>query len=722
MTHQSGRGRTPPEAPQPDETPTSARWRLRNWRLRTKLTAVLLVPLLLAGVFGALRVSTATQQADSLDAAERGLAFAERVAVVVHELQRERELMAGIVASGGPSGRGELDAQILRVDEEIRLLEAATSELRPDTASSYRFARSQWDGLVGLRDTALTSADPAADAIVADYTELISAALDVERLALLGTDARLLRRAASVAALAGAKESVARQHANLLVAIETGSVSPAQAATLRNVDAGFDAGIAQFAALGSEQQVALYAGTVMGAVVAYREQLEESALASAATDSELDIDPQEWSTASRLTADLVRQVETALLDQLRADADALAGQGWRAAMRDLAIVGAVLALALVLMVILSRSLLREKPGQSRRKAVVERAPAHVEPVDSEPAAPQEPAAVVGAAGSPKRVGPEVELLMRVVVVDAPGGKVKKAPSPSDPYPSYGYRQVGTDQQADAHQQVGTHRQADAHRQVGAHRQAAQRTIEDEWTELVGVPTPGGSGGRSPAWRATPPERTNRPGRTSTLAGLEQLGEAEGPLEPAPSGEGAMDIRAGRSATEDEPIFEELVSAWFQERHSVPVTPSTVPGSTPDDTATPPAGIPAGSGVAGPGPEAAGVATEPFGVPSAAGRWESAADEGWQAAQSLRNPVTSGFTAAGLPKRQPRAQLVPGAPGVSRLAPVPANGGPARSAETVRGRLNSYQRGLREGRHSSPEWDDQVSAQDAWSWPAAEDTE
>ncbi len=219
-----------------------------------------------------------------------------------------------------------------------------------------------------------------------------------------------------------------------------------------------------------------------------------------------------------------------------------------------------------------------------------------------------------------------------------------------------------------------------------------------------------------------PGRTNIPGRTNVLAGREQLGEAGGPWEPAPPEEGAMDIRAGRSATEDEPIFEELVSAWFQERHLVPVTPSTVPGSTPDDTATPPAGIPAGSGVAGPGPEAAGVATEPFGVPSAAGRWESAADEGWQAAQSLRNPVTSGFTAAGLPKRQPRAQLVPGAPGVSRLAPVPANGGPARSAETVRGRLNSYQRGLREGRHSSPEWDDQVSAQDAWSWPAAEDTE
>ncbi|MDQ3885464.1 MAG: hypothetical protein M3308_00235, partial [Actinomycetota bacterium] len=87
--------------------------------------------------------------------------------------------------------------------------------------------------------------------------------------------------------------------------------------------------------------------------------------------------------------------------------------------------------------------------------------------------------------------------------------------------------------------------------------------------------------------------------------------------------------------------------------------------------------------------------------------------GWQAAQNLHNPRTSGFTPAGLPKRQPRAQLVPGAPGVSRHAPAPESGGPARRAETVRGRLSSYQRGLQEARHASAEWDDHFGMEDAW---------
>jgi hypothetical protein len=54
------------------------------------------------------------------------------------------------------------------------------------------------------------------------------------------------------------------------------------------------------------------------------------------------------------------------------------------------------------------------------------------------------------------------------------------------------------------------------------------------------------------------------------------------------------------------------------------------------------------------------------------------------------------TSAGLPKRRPKAQLIPGGP------PAPAEPGgaaPARNAEQVRGRLSSYQSGVRQGREN-----------------------
>ena len=46
------------------------------------------------------------------------------------------------------------------------------------------------------------------------------------------------------------------------------------------------------------------------------------------------------------------------------------------------------------------------------------------------------------------------------------------------------------------------------------------------------------------------------------------------------------------------------------------------------------------------------------VPASAG-WSSPADAGWQAAEVAQAPVTSGTTRAGLPKRVPKANLVPG---------------------------------------------------------------
>jgi hypothetical protein len=78
------------------------------------------------------------------------------------------------------------------------------------------------------------------------------------------------------------------------------------------------------------------------------------------------------------------------------------------------------------------------------------------------------------------------------------------------------------------------------------------------------------------------------------------------------------------------------------------------------------------------------------------RWSSSsvADEGWKAAEAAAVPSSSGTTVAGLPKRVPRANLIPGTAAES-TAPAPA-----RSAAATRDRFASLQRGMREGRAAS----------------------
>ena len=54
-------------------------------------------------------------------------------------------------------------------------------------------------------------------------------------------------------------------------------------------------------------------------------------------------------------------------------------------------------------------------------------------------------------------------------------------------------------------------------------------------------------------------------------------------------------------------------------------------------------------------------------------WSSPGDAGWRAAQALANPAQDGQTIVGLPKRTPRANLVPGragGTGAARAVPPP----------------------------------------------------
>jgi hypothetical protein len=81
-------------------------------------------------------------------------------------------------------------------------------------------------------------------------------------------------------------------------------------------------------------------------------------------------------------------------------------------------------------------------------------------------------------------------------------------------------------------------------------------------------------------------------------------------------------------------------------------------------------------------------------------WASPADEGWRAAEVVHAPSSGGVTSAGLPKRVPRANLVPGAASVAESSTL----APARSPAATRDRFSSFQRGSRQGRAAATETD------------------
>jgi hypothetical protein len=148
-----------------------------------------------------------------------------------------------------------------------------------------------------------------------------------------------------------------------------------------------------------------------------------------------------------------------------------------------------------------------------------------------------------------------------------------------------------------------------------------------------------------------------------------------------------------------PIFRELESAWF-----TTAKPATVSNGDAEDGATAqryPTGEPArAAGVPqqGGSPEPRSGDLDPATVGAVAGHgsaaaspWHTAADEGWQAARKAAEVPIDSTTTAGLPKRRPMAQLVPG--GVDRAE----NSTQRRTPEAVRGLLSAYHRGVQRGR-------------------------
>ena len=178
----------------------------------------------------------------------------------------------------------------------------------------------------------------------------------------------------------------------------------------------------------------------------------------------------------------------------------------------------------------------------------------------------------------------------------------------------------------------------------------------------GIP---GASASSPASSGTASQPGGDPGPGSLSA---PAAPGDGPVGP-PNGDNGVRVPNPPENGHDQrlPIFDTLESDWF--RRSGTSHPATQDQTSVPDQAS----------------------------------WHSPADAGWRAAETVAAPTTGATTSAGLPRRVPRANLVPGSVGEA-AAPSESgsgSGGPSRSADEVRSRLASFQRGVREGRAAAP---------------------
>ncbi|WP_236797063.1 nitrate- and nitrite sensing domain-containing protein [Amycolatopsis sp. GM8] len=345
------------------EIRVGGRWRLRNWRLRTKLIVVVLIPAI--SVLALVGLNVRQDLAHAQELAELSARGRVDTAVndVIHQLQRERDLSVRFVATGRAGDLTELRDQRGRVDAAIgtagKEFDADRSRLSGQGATDMQATIARLDVLTGLRFATEHSNLPA-DATVRSYSELISGILDLSDQSIAEvTDPDLAGLRLAASALARVKDQMSVKRALLAEALQEGRLSTDELRALLGADAELSAARSDFRKFASPAEQRMYDDTVIGLIVDTGNNMVESAITRAEMGQNLSgLDPQQWDTAATYTINLAYRVQQAVQAETQSKIDSLASDARRSAITNAGVVLGMLVLCAVLAVIIARSLLR----------------------------------------------------------------------------------------------------------------------------------------------------------------------------------------------------------------------------------------------------------------------------------------------------------------------------------------------------------------------------
>ena len=338
--------------------------RLRDWRVRSKLAAVLTIPAFGFLVVAGVQIVSSVDQAQSLGDFSRQVAFGRQVTGLVHELQRERDHTAGLLATLGrpeanPAERNvaNLAPDRTAVDRAIVAWRAAAEPLRHNATldAAYDTVEARLAELAPVRrgvQAGWLRAQAAFDA----YSQTIG---DLQALlplpATVGGDARLGQSVRAFANLSRAKELAAQIRGRLFAVCTATRFEPGEFEILADMRAQRLAAFDRFRGDAGPSEVARFDEAVSGQAVRNASRLEQSVVDNAAA-ADVSVDAQQWWQASTTELELMRSVEVQLLDAAANGAAARSAQQWRSTVLGSSLSLLLLGFATMTSLVIGRSM------------------------------------------------------------------------------------------------------------------------------------------------------------------------------------------------------------------------------------------------------------------------------------------------------------------------------------------------------------------------------
>lgn len=358
---------SPPTSADPGPGGTrSGRFRLRNWRVSVRLFALIAIPTTVAALLAGYRVSVAWQDAQSFQRMEKLATFGERLAQMSHELQAERTALVERAASGGRSGEEAVERSQQAVDQAAARVRAAAGEV--DTTDVPRLKLvigntvTRVDGLASLR---LLSQRMGASAINEKYSDAVTDLNSFHiQLAQGAPRTDLAQNALALSVLARAKDAASREQSLLNIALWARRFNAGDLAAMDKARSEWESSLTTFRSAASPAQRQLYEDTVTGPELDRAEYTRVTAMVKARSNANLSISPlgpsrvAGWNQDMGARTDRARTVEAALARSLTNRSTQLRDEATTGAIRDAALLAAVLIIVLFTTVLVARSLVR----------------------------------------------------------------------------------------------------------------------------------------------------------------------------------------------------------------------------------------------------------------------------------------------------------------------------------------------------------------------------
>ncbi|MFI6763388.1 nitrate- and nitrite sensing domain-containing protein [Micromonospora sp. NPDC050417] len=340
--------------------------RLRDWRLRVKLGAVLIIPSVAFLVVATVQTGTLLGQANVLGEFSQEVTIGRQITALVHELQAERDRTAGELAavarSGGRADPGQIQAALKSTYDAANV---ATTQLQQaaqplvDVDASWRVSYSRvQDALRQLPDVraAVPAGVLSVNTVLGNYNRSIDALLTLLAEPSPGDDQPdLTNRVLRYVQIARVKEISSRIRSTLYSAARAGRYDLDDGVELTDLRAQQLTALGDFRVAATTPQIQLYQQAAADPAFQNAIKMEEETIAvGAGTPQVLSAD--EWWRVSQHRQDLLRQVEAAVLGDAARAAEERSSDQLRETLLVAGGVLGVLLIGLATSVVIGRSL------------------------------------------------------------------------------------------------------------------------------------------------------------------------------------------------------------------------------------------------------------------------------------------------------------------------------------------------------------------------------